>query len=67
MNDGKFSKTYPAESQGGGEGTFRVVGSFRDHNDRIVGYFRAKGDFPKSGESDCDTGKERYDAGEAGN
>ncbi len=56
----RFSRTYPAENDQGGDGTFKISGRFRNQNQKITGKIRATGDFPDVSRTNCDSGAVRY-------
>jgi hypothetical protein len=60
VENGEFSKRYLTQAQGGGDGSFKVVGEFKKHNTRVVGTFKVKGDFDSISASGCRSGPVNY-------
>lgn len=60
VEDKEFKKTYTGESPGGGETKQTFTGKFKNHNTKVEGTMRVKGDFPNSSATNCDSGKINY-------
>jgi hypothetical protein len=53
----EFGKRFPTVTAGGGSGTVKIAGEFRQHFNKAVGTLRVKGDYPSVSAENCDSGK----------
>jgi hypothetical protein len=60
VQNGEFSKRYVSEAEGGGEGSFKITGKFKNHNTEIRGTINVKGDFDSVPASGCKSGDIKY-------
>jgi hypothetical protein len=53
----EFGKKFPTVTGGGGSGTVKIAGEFRQHFNKAVGTLRVKGDYPSVPAENCDSSK----------
>jgi hypothetical protein len=60
VRNGEFSKRYDVVAQGGGDGSFKITGEFKQNNTKIKGTINVKGDFDAAPASGCKSGNLDY-------